>query len=220
MEIKRRPRRAGVALVAAATAPLLVAGVANAEEKTHVDGTDDAWVAIYSDSGPGREELIGYDPAGSPTNGDVTSIQATHGPGRITFVTSYASLVDGSGENYLRLVQRMKFDDGPRINLYVDVTEQDRDGNAYLRNDSADHVRPCDDLQLAVDYDADTVTASFPRRCVGKPEWLRYRNHAYSWSGSTTETGDDDFDYFDNGFNSSHNQGDRPGSYSKRIHAG
>jgi hypothetical protein len=200
-------------MVLAASA--LTSSGASAQPLRRDDGTGDAWRAVYDD----QDVLSGWVPAGSPDNGDVVSTLARHAPRRISFTTHYVSLERGPGHNRFITQQQMVFDHGPGVSVDVDTT-QGWDGTATLSNRRTGNGMQCAGLRHTVDYDADMVRVSFPRACVGRPQWLRYAGGAWALSGSATPSGDDDFNYLDNALNAGHRRGTGTANLSPRIHRG
>jgi hypothetical protein len=193
----------------------LVPAPLQAEELSTGDGEGDVWEAVYDDFGV-LEEWV---EAGTVVNGDVISTKARHSAKRIVFVTRYASLVRGPGENRFLTQQRMRFADGSTASVQVHTSRRWR-GESYVADDDTGSGMPCARLRHEIDYHTDRVRVSFPRACVKRPSWLRYVGLAYAWSGSDTETGDDDDNYLDNALNAGHRRGTGNRNTSPRVFAG
>ncbi|MBA2768797.1 MAG: hypothetical protein H0U35_06650 [Sporichthyaceae bacterium] len=209
-------RTARLALtVGTSLAACLVPALAGAAELRTDDGVGDVWAEVYDDTGT----FEGWVKAGTVVNGDVISTKARHASRRIVFTTRYALLVRGAGENRFKTQQQMRFPDGSTAAVVVD-TSNGWTGASYVYDADTGNGIPCAGVRHEIDYDADTVRVSFPRACVDRPRWLRYVGLAYAWSGSDTETGDDDHNYLDNALNAGHKQGTGNSNTSPRIYAG
>lgn len=209
------PRALGVALLLTALTPW-ASPAATAETGFGAsDSEGDVWVELYDN----EDTLSGFDAAGSPSNADVVAVQAVHARPRISFVTEYADLDEGPGESTLVWKMRMRFEDGPPVSANV-YTLGRPDGQVYLWNERKQHAVQCDALRHTIDYDANTVAVSLPRSCVGKPRWFRFTGVSYAVAGSSTQTGDDDFNYLDNVLNDSHRVRNGNRNSSPRIHVG
>jgi len=206
--------RAAVAVGATFLACLVPAPSAAAELSAD-DGAGDVWEAFYDDAGV----LEAWVKAATVVNGDVISTQARHTARRIVFLTRYVSLVRAPGENRFVTQQRMRFADGSTASVQVHTSRR-WIGESYLADDDTGSGMPCAGLRHRIDFDADTVRASFPRTCVDRPRWLRYAGLAYALSGSDTATGEDDHNYLDNALNAGHRRGTGVSNTSPRIFAG
>jgi hypothetical protein len=208
-------RTSRIALLVCGGLACLVPAPAGAAELRVSDGEGDVWEAVYDDTGV----VEGWVEAGTATNGDVVATKARHTTRRIAFTTRYAALERGAGENRFITQQRMRFADGSTASVQVHTSRRWR-GEAYLADDDTGSAMRCRGIRHEIDYEADRVRVSFPRACVDRPRWLRFVGLAYAWSGSDTETGEDDHDYLDNALDDGHRRGTGVRNTSPRILAG
>ena len=168
---RRVNRLVAPALCAAlvATAPSTAQAQTLADSDTTGDivtfGSDESFVPV-----PGR------------VLNDVTATTITHSATRIGIRVEYVELrrvVDHS------LYVGMVTNEGARRHLSIDSYPGRSSAEVDLSDGRARHVRCA--IRHAIDYDANVVTASFPRRCASSPRWVRFR------VGAMTIDNDDNF---------------------------
>ena len=156
------PRR--LARSAAASLVLVLPAVpAAAQEVTEHDGRGDMI----------RVEEGGSDPQPAPTAeiGDVVRTTFRHDAARVVVRNRLAAL-ERSGRRFTVWVD---VQDGARHSWFVGVqaTRRDRGGQTIVMDDRGRDL-PCTAAHR-IDYAADTVQVSLPRRCLGDPARLRFR---------------------------------------------
>jgi hypothetical protein len=120
-----------------------------------------------------RVQEGGADPQPAPTAavGDVLRTTFRHGPARVVVRTRLAAL-RRSGRVFTLWVD---VQDGARrlTTVGVKATRRDRSGHTIVMDDHGRDL-PCTAAHR-IDYAADTVQVSLPRRCLGDPARLRFR---------------------------------------------
>ncbi|HEY0645803.1 MAG TPA: hypothetical protein VGD39_20490 [Nocardioides sp.] len=120
-----------------------------------------------------RVEEGGSDPQPAPsaTVGDVVRTSFRHETGRVSVRTRLAAL-ERTGRRFTVWVD---VQDGAHHTWFVGVqaTRRDRGGRTIVMDDRGRDL-PCT-ADHRIDYVADTVQVSVPRRCLGDPARLRFR---------------------------------------------
>lgn len=185
------------AAVAAALAVCLPGPTASAAALATDDAAGDVWIDSF-DPESGQST---YTAAGSVANVDVLATRVRHTSTRIVLVTSYDELVR-SGPDFA-VADRLRFNAGPRVTLFMDASGR-RSGAVLMTNDRTMREVDCRGLRHEVDYDANTVTMSFPRSCVGSPRTVEVSSVAYGADQQDTPDREDDLYYLDNAHNTGH----------------
>ena len=134
--------------------------------------------------------------ADSDTTGDIVTFGSDESfvsvPGRVvndvtaTTITHSATRI-GVRVEYVELRRRVVFhglyvgmvtDEGARRHLGIDSYSGRSSAEVDLSNGRGRHVRCA--IRHSIDYDANVVTVSFPRRCASSPRWVRFRVGAMS----------------------------------------
>ncbi len=143
-------------LLAAVLTPSLTAYAATVDV---TDATSDVWENFTNDGE--------YVPTELTDNLDVTSLEVRHLAKRIVVTAGYAELKKAGVP--LVLSSRLRFDDGPAVTIMVDANPRwSGDGVLFGRRGPLD----CGGFDHAIDYAANTVELSVPRKCVGGPTWV------------------------------------------------
>jgi hypothetical protein len=181
-------RVAGVVAALVVAAVLGPAGVASAQTETLKDGTGDVWQNFY-DVPTGEAS---YEPAGSPPNTDLTRLTITHERKLLTVKAKWAELVADNDvktgiEAFLRLANG---DDALLVFHINDDWHHPYVGLRLLPHETPGKghwVRDCSGLAATINLKRDTMTATVPTTCLGKPRWVQV--HALAGSGSEDENG-------------------------------
>lgn len=160
-----RAIKAAVLSTAILGAVLAPAAAASARSLTINDSTADTWEDVY-DPSSGTET---WTEAGSQLNVDVIKTVVKHSATRISFTVTYDDLK--ARDVRYGLVDRMRFDQGPKADVIVDATGKWK-GQVSLAEDKTGSRISCPGLTHEIDYTANTVAVSVPRSCVGKPAWV------------------------------------------------
>jgi hypothetical protein len=150
-------------LVAAGLCATFVAAVpapAQAQTLTDPDAVGD--MAEFSGESPV--------PAPGRTLNDITSTRLSHGATRISLRVDYVDL-QKVGEQYLYL--GMVTNEGVRRELYVYASRGAWSGEVDMMNGRGREVRCA--VRHSIDYDANVMKVSFPRRCASNPRWVKFR---------------------------------------------
>ncbi len=153
----------GTAVLAAVLAP---AASAYADSLKVDDETSDVWEAVWNEDTQSDD----YVEAGSVNNVDVTSLRVRHLANRIVVTATYAEL--NKGKVVLASTSTYKFNDGPTVGVMLD-TYAKSSGETVMYTTHRGKPVDCKGLDDTIDYDANTVELSIPRKCVGDPRWVQ-----------------------------------------------
>ena len=78
---------------------------------------------------------------------------------------------------------------GARWTLTLYTTEKRPDGVTEFYRGTDELVRCA--VRSSIDYGDNVITVTLPRRCIGNPQWLRFRVLAYATEGNLTVYSDD-----------------------------
>jgi hypothetical protein len=151
--------------VLAGLALLITAAPASAERLHTPDATGDVWTrgsdGVWSQATP-------------RPNSDVVGSSVRHTDTRVNASVRYDDLQRTDSRTVLPL--RLRTSAGQTFLLRFAFGPGDRDGTATLLRDGRTSTTrvACEGLQHSVRYDDDLVGLSVPRRCVGRPAWVRY----------------------------------------------
>lgn len=155
------------AVVAAATAVVLVPSAAHADSSGHRDAAGDVRSVAY-DATTGK--AIGSPSTAEPATalGDLAKIKVSHGRSSLEFVLRYRELVKAGFRHVHEVV--IVTPDSAR---YVDVVAGPGGwkGKAQMSKPSGKKVS-CS-VGRRIDYGDNTVTIKVPRSCVGNPKVVR-----------------------------------------------
>jgi hypothetical protein len=200
MTVSVRPLCAVALATLTALSLVVPAGVASAETVRTDDATGDVWQL----SGVDRDGEPAWQAVGSVVNTDVVSTVVAHRPRRILFSTRFAGLV--RSKDPVVVSYRMRFDGAPPRTVEVIRVTGPR-GVSHLQSPRGRWIR-CRGLTHEISYATDTITASFPRRCVGDPESFVYSAAVRSFQGWETRRESDDRILFDNPLGPGHSHRD------------
>lgn len=154
--------RRAAAAAALAFVPLLAAPAHAASLVLH-DATGDMWVIEEGSTDP--------DPAPGATVGDFVRTTLSHREHRVAVASTFVDLKPTVRS--FRLWVEMRGPRGRVTYLRVQATRRNPAGTTRMFTnrvlDVACHIRH------RIDYDANTVRVSFPRRCLGSPSSLQFR---------------------------------------------
>lgn len=176
-------RRSARPLLAAALCAAFVAGVpatAHAETLTDRDTVGD--VITYND-----EDAAVTVP--DRTLNDVSNTKLRHGPRRVAVRVDYVDLRKKAGGDYQSLGILMDTDEGVRRFVSVNAQRGHWSGESQMYDGKHNEVR-CAAVRHSIDYEANAIRVSFPRRCVSNPRWVEFRVWAQS-NGDGGYYGDD-----------------------------
>jgi hypothetical protein len=187
-----------VALSAAAlVSPLAARAAQGADLPTSItleDPVGDVWLLNEETQEPVRVEMA---------EADVLRATAVHGRKQVRIEMEYADLRRRHPQSYGVDVFM-----GPERHTWIGLEAADGHWGGRTRFYSdRDDAQECDGLRGSVDYAADTVALSIPRRCLGRPDWVRLMLYSH--------LGEDGPGYFDN----PHNKRQEPGMTRRLFHA-
>jgi hypothetical protein len=167
------------ALVGTVVALVVPAGTASAATLSIGDATDDTFLGQYDEA----SDTTTYAPAGSQRNVDLEKVVVKHTARSVVAKASYTDLAR-SGHQFMYAL-RLRTNEGVKRDVNVDTLFSGWKGNVTLSKPNGNEVR-CRGLSHAIDYAADTVRVTVPRRCLSAPRWVQAFTAAIGFS----ETGD------------------------------
>ena len=132
------------------------------------DDTSDVWESMYDDE-TGTESFV---EAGSVLNVDVDKTRVRHLANRIVVTATYAELK--KQDVILSPYGQLRFNDGPAVGFAVDTYRKWSGESVLYKVGSGDPIN-CAGFGVVIDYTANTVEVSTPRKCVGNPRWVEAR---------------------------------------------
>ena len=166
-EPRRTARRVGRAPTMLVLLTALAGCSADSPEEAVSTSTiaDPAGDVVVSGLGDDRETVAS---APQNTEADILTTTVEHRTDEVGFVVALRDLRQGQ---YLDLTANVTTDStGSR--LPTQVTSLTYDGASTIDVYRADGSSRCPAADVAVDHDADTVTMSVPRTCLGDPRWI------------------------------------------------
>jgi len=200
-----RPLKAALLTTAILGAVLAPAAAASARSLTIDDSTADTWENVYNPDTQSDDWLA----AGSKLNTDITKTVVKHSANKITITATFDDL-KAKDAGY-GLVDRLRFDHGPKVVANVDANGKWKGQAALYTNHSGQQI-DCAGLTHAIDYTANTVEISIPRSCVGKPTWVEVAEFSVSNVSDDTTT----HSYIDDAGTDSHGFG----TWSDKVRRG
>ena len=172
--------RALTTITAAAVAVLSVlstAAPASAARLRTSDGAADVWT---------RGEDGVWSEAGSVDNVDVLGSAVRHTTTHVHGSARYATLE--RGEDRFVLPVQLHTSNGAYYQVRIVATAEDPGGTLTLRRgtESGPKRVACEGMDFLIDYDEEITAFSVPRRCLGRPAWVRYGGNARLVDGDGT----------------------------------
>ena len=165
------------ALVTSAFAAVLLPVAASAASLTIDDATGDTYKARYDES----TDTATYEPAGSQVNVDLDRVRVKHTTRTVRATATYADLKRTSDNAIMYLLQ-VRTNEGLKRELMVDTFMSGKNGSVTFGKPNGDEVR-CRGLNHVIDYAADTITVTVPRRCLSMPRYVEAFTLAAAISG-------------------------------------
>jgi hypothetical protein len=175
-----RPTRTLAALTSAAA--LTVAGMspASAALWAHDDAVGDVETYTYTWDNKGNETVSGPNPSPANTNTDITRVTVRHGARRLVLSTALRDITTNSGA----VVYNIRTDN--RAYAVQQRLGTDRSLMAFdFSRLNGDPIR-CSGVRRSVDRTTEKAVVSIPRRCLGRPRWVRVEAHAFRYSETRT----------------------------------
>lgn len=173
-----RARLAGALGVLALLAPTAVLATPTSAAAERGVLTDPAGDVVRTDMGLGEGEEDDGDRSFAPDEkgADVRRLVARHGRTSLTITMRYRDLTRGSkrlSTSFMIQAPREQF-------LFAEVTMgRERSGDrATFSSFSDEEPARCRGLRHEVSIASDTVRVTIPRRCLGRPAWVRVSGNA------------------------------------------
>jgi hypothetical protein len=163
------PRR-GALVAAALCAAVVGLAPATAQSQTLTDPDAAGDVVRF-----GKDERVVAVP--ERTLNDVSSTRLTHSASRVAIRVEYVDLKKGGDVQGLHI--RLVTDEGVRRYLQLVAHPQHWSGETDMYNRRW-HSVACGGVRHTIDYKANTMMVSFPRKCAGNPRWVKLRVVAYA----------------------------------------
>jgi hypothetical protein len=173
------------ALVASTLAAVLLpAGVAAAASVSIDDATGDTYAAKYDES----TDTTDYEPAGSQVNVDLDEVVVRHTARKVIATATYVDLK--RTDNRFMYLLRLRTNEGLKRDVTVETLMSSWKGSVMFGKPNGDEVK-CTGIDHAIDYVANTVTVSVPRRCLSNPRYVQ----AFTAGAGFSDAGDQYFDH-------------------------
>ena len=189
------PRRLTHTLLAPAVGSALALGLATtavpayAEGKTTHDATGDIYK--FNEHDFDNTDLV---PAPRHRKGDTLKLRVAHTERVVRFKLSVSELEESKRVDTFATFA-MKTNTGKRANLEVLIFGDGVPDEPYFYVDGAGVRRDkCPGARIAVNYDADTVVARVPRKCLNYPKWVKGGAGLGSLTRTTTYVDDVNID--------------------------
>lgn len=143
---------------------LAVAGPAAADVVTVHDATDDVWF--------GTTEADVVPTHDTRANADILRTRVKHGKRFVRAAVTEVDLVRSASVRQVQIALRVP--GGQVFSASWGADEDDPVGGHWLYRDRGPRVR-CPGMAHSVDYAADVVRLAVPRRCLGRPHWVRFQ---------------------------------------------
>ena len=170
----RRPARP---LLAAALCAAVVAGAPAAAHAETVSDPDTVGDMVTFDD---QDAVV---PVPERRLNDVSSTRLRHGVRRLAVRVDYVDLMKKAGGEYQSLGILIVTDEGVRRFVSLDAWRGHWSGESQMYDGSYDKVRCA--VRHSIDYEADVMKVSFPRRCASNPRWVEFR----VWAQSSGDAG-------------------------------
>ncbi len=175
-------RRSARPLLAAALCAAFVAGApatAHAETVSDPDTVGD--MVTFND-----DDAVVLVP--ERTLNDVSNTKLRHGARRVAVRVDYVDLKKKAGGEYQSLGILMVTNEKVRRYVSLDAWRGHWSGESQMYNGKYNEVRCA--VRHSIDYEANIMKVSFPRRCASNPRWVKFRVWAQS-NGDDGYYGDD-----------------------------
>ena len=135
--------------------------VANAQAVAHPDAVGDM----------ARDSNTGLAPAPKRTGNDASNTAIFHGARRVTIRVDYVDLAKTAGERQF-LWMRLKTNEGVRGWVFLGAGPRHWAGDAVMIVGRRELTKV---VSHSIDYEANVVRVSFPRRVAGFPDWVKFK---------------------------------------------
>ncbi len=173
-----------IVLLACVVSPLVGVTAAQAAEITVVDSTGDVHRIDYNGTGrPVRAPEV--------TNGDFTKVTYRHLRHRVAIHAEYVDLVapqagsGGGDDSSMVFATRMRTNERAYRIGFTIADPSVPGGDAFLAKRRG--LVRCD-VAHRIDYEANTITMSIPRRCLSGPRWVRFTSAHAAYDGNIETT--------------------------------
>ena len=151
-------------VVAALCAAFVAAAPAMAQAQTVSDADTVGDMITFNDN----DAVV---PASERTLNDVSSTTLAHGARRVAIAVHYVDL-ERTGE-FQSLRIGMRTNEGARRDVVLAAEPQSWSGTTMMFRGNGASMRCA--MRHAIDYEANVMRVSFPRRCASSPRWVRFR---------------------------------------------
>ena len=173
------------ALTTAVAVVVALPAAASAASLTIDDATGDTYLAKYDES----TDTGTYEPAGSLVNVDLDRVVVKHTARVVRAKATYVDLKRYSDNAIMYLLQ-VRTNEGLKRELMVDTFMSGKNGSVTFGKPNGDEVK-CRGLDHVIDYAADTITVTVPRRCLSAPRYVE----AFTVAAAISDQGDQYIDH-------------------------
>ena len=152
-------------VVAALCAAFVAAAPASAQAQTVSDADTVGDMITFND-----DDAVVLAP--ERTRNDVSNTTLAHGARRVAIKVNYVDLKKRTGE-FQSLHILMKTNEGARRHVALVAEPQLWSGATMMFRGNGASMRCA--VRHAIDYDANVMRVSFPRRCASNPRWVKFR---------------------------------------------
>ena len=158
---------------------------ASAATVTIDDATGDTYVGTYDES----TDTSTYEPAGSQVNADLDDVVVKHTARVVRARARYVAL-NRSSDNAIMYMLRLRTNEGLKRDVLVETFMSGKRGSVMFGKPSGDDAK-CSGLEHLIDYAADTITVTVPRRCLSGPRYVE----AFTAAAAMSDQGDQYVDH-------------------------
>jgi hypothetical protein len=173
------------ALMTAVAVVVALPVAASAASLTIDDATGDTYVTKYDES----TDTASYEPAGSQANVDLDRVRVKHTAAKVRATATYADLKRTSDTAIMYLL-RLRTNEGLKRDLMVETFMSGKKGSVMFSKPNGNEAK-CPGLDHAIDYSADTITVTVPRRCLSAPRFVE----AFTVAGGISGEGEQYIDH-------------------------
>lgn len=158
---------------------------ASAATVTIDDATGDTYVGTYDES----TDTSTYEPAGSQVNADLDDVVVKHTARVVRARARYVAL-NRSSDNAIMYMLRLRTNEGLKRDVLVETFMSGKRGSVMFGKPNGDDAK-CSGLEHLIDYAADTITVTVPRRCLSGPRYVE----AFTAAAAMSDQGDQYVDH-------------------------
>ena len=173
------------ALTTAVVVVVALPVAASAASLTIDDATGDTHLGKYDES----TDTTTYEPAGSQVNADLDRVVVKHTARVVRAKATYVDL-KRSSDNAIMYMLRLRTNEGLKRDVLVETFMSGKRGSVMFGKPNGDDAK-CRGLDHVIDYAADSITITVPRRCLSGPRYVE----AFTAAAALSDQGDQYIDH-------------------------